>query len=85
MDNPAGPAGEVSLERPWGMRGYAWARGAFSVLHGPGYFWVREVWESGPSVEAEVCGKEWRKVWQVARLGMPLLRTASFTARRRRA
>jgi len=26
------------------MRGCAWARGAFPVLHRPGYFWMREVW-----------------------------------------
>jgi len=52
---PGGP-GEEWRQRPWEMRGCAWARGAFPVLHRPGYFWMREVGESRGSDGGKAVG-----------------------------
>ena len=44
------------LERPLGARGCAWARGAFSVLHRPGYFGIGDCGGGARSEEAEAVG-----------------------------
>src|SRR6266851_4134429 len=44
------------------MRGCAWARGAFPVLHRPGYFWMREVWGAPLVRRGEAVGAVFEEV-----------------------
>jgi hypothetical protein len=53
------------------------------VNHGRRHLAVAEELLDGPDVVTalqEVMAKEWRKVWQLARLSMPVVRTARVTA-----